>query len=387
MNDDRLRLDLADLADEVTPVDLRDRALRTSRRLGIQRAVATSAAALVLLAAATGTAFAIRPDGGAPAPAPAGPSLTASWPPVEVTPTPELSASPPATTTSEPAATATIGRVFYGPAPDNSSATTARLRSWKPGGVPVDLLSVPRTSALANAAVSPDGERVAWVDRNANLWVADVNGSGRRKVRAGVEGDCWGPTWSPDSKRLALALVDPASPGAGRRGVLNLASNTFTAVGKLIGCHPLWSANGKVFAFPDGSAGRVTMTAPDGIGQWFIPKLGGTARYDCFDVASLSPEGDRIALYRRGPDVPSGDVARELDANVVLNTRTGNEVGLPLGGRELRQAYFQADGRLVARVASGKGFALVLIDGDGRKVSEIAEPDILKDMQILGVAG
>ena len=44
MNDDRLRLDLTDLADEVTPVDLRDRALRTSRRIGIQRAVATCAA-------------------------------------------------------------------------------------------------------------------------------------------------------------------------------------------------------------------------------------------------------------------------------------------------------------------------------------------------------
>ncbi|MGC1214364.1 MAG: hypothetical protein WA890_24280, partial [Micromonospora sp.] len=63
MNDDRLRFDLAELADEVTPVDLRDRALRTSRRLGIQRAVATSAAAVVLLAAAAGTALAVRPNG------------------------------------------------------------------------------------------------------------------------------------------------------------------------------------------------------------------------------------------------------------------------------------------------------------------------------------
>ncbi|HEX2772950.1 MAG TPA: hypothetical protein VHN18_11045, partial [Micromonosporaceae bacterium] len=61
MNTDRLRFELAALAEEVTPVDLRDRTLRTSRRLGIQRAVATSAAVVVLLGVATGTAFAIRP--------------------------------------------------------------------------------------------------------------------------------------------------------------------------------------------------------------------------------------------------------------------------------------------------------------------------------------
>ena len=77
MNEDRLRFDLADLADEVTPVDLRDRALRTSRRLGIQRAVTTSVAALVLIGAATGTALAIRPDEQS-GPAPAGPSMTPS---------------------------------------------------------------------------------------------------------------------------------------------------------------------------------------------------------------------------------------------------------------------------------------------------------------------
>ncbi|MEU8295869.1 hypothetical protein AB0C04_01085 [Micromonospora sp. NPDC048909] len=88
MNDQRLRLDLADLADEVTPVDLRDRALRTSRRIGIQRAVATSAAALVLLGAATGTAFAMMPDRRAD-------PLPATTPSVTATPTPTADATSP----------------------------------------------------------------------------------------------------------------------------------------------------------------------------------------------------------------------------------------------------------------------------------------------------
>ncbi|MGW4464513.1 hypothetical protein [Micromonospora sp. NPDC004704] len=82
MNMDRLRSDLADLAEEVAPVDLRDRTLRTSRRIGVQRTLASSAAALVMIGAATGTAFAFFPRGDV------GPAPAATTPPAVVTPTP-----------------------------------------------------------------------------------------------------------------------------------------------------------------------------------------------------------------------------------------------------------------------------------------------------------
>ncbi|SIN27955.1 hypothetical protein [Micromonospora cremea] len=120
MNDERLRSDLTDLAEEVTVVDLRDRSLRTSRRLGLQRAIATSAAAVVLLGAATGTALAVRPDAG-PGPVPADSptataTATASPVPVPSTPAPSVTPSrppvPPAT--SSPATpTARFGKVVY----------------------------------------------------------------------------------------------------------------------------------------------------------------------------------------------------------------------------------------------------------------------------------
>ncbi|MFE9689871.1 hypothetical protein [Micromonospora sp. NPDC005806] len=99
MNQDRLRLDLADLAEEVTPVDLRDRALRTSRRLGIQRAVTTSAAVIVMLGAATGTAFAFMPRNEGQAPMPADtPSVTVTASSSgEPSPSPTASGSPTAT--------------------------------------------------------------------------------------------------------------------------------------------------------------------------------------------------------------------------------------------------------------------------------------------------
>ncbi|WP_208810620.1 PD40 domain-containing protein [Micromonospora echinofusca] len=386
MTPDRFRADLADLADEVTSVDLRDRAVRTSHRLRIRRVVAISAAALVLLGAATGTAIVLRSGGTAAPQLPAGtPSVTA---PVQPAPVPSTAdPSVPAGGGPSNLPGAPFGQLFYGQGPEMTDAERGRVYSLRPGSTPARLLELPRMAALLNAAVSPDGRRIVWVDEQAALWLADVDGTDRRKLRDGVDGQCWGPTWAPDSDRLAVALVTPTSPGDYRTGVLDVGSGTFTEVGKLKGCHPLWSADGRVLAFPDGDTGRVVVADPDGTGQRFIPDLGGDARYDSFDVAGLSPDGTRIALLRRGPDVPSGDVARELAVNAVLDTRTGAEIGLPLGGHRLLQAYFQSDGNLLARVRAGTGNRLMLISPDGRKLAETAEPAALKDMQIIQVTG
>ncbi|MFR9774449.1 hypothetical protein ACL02O_00100 [Micromonospora sp. MS34] len=121
------------------------------------------------------------------------------------------------------------------------------------------------------------------------------------------------------------------------QGVVDVTSGKYEAIRKIKGCHPLWSADGRVLAYADG-AGRVAVSRADGSGQRFIPGLGGGARYASFDVASLSPDGSRIALLRRGPNEDAGDVARELDVNAGLDTRTGKKVDLPLGGRNLRHA-------------------------------------------------
>ncbi|MFI7213183.1 TolB family protein [Micromonospora maritima] len=396
MNQDRLRFDLADLADEVTPVDLRDRALRTSRRLGVQRAVVTSAAALVVLAAATGTALAIRPNGQAPAPA--GPSVTSTAPPVDSSPTPSVgpsrtpSGSPsgsPSTVTGGGPAGPPVGRIVYGPAPGNEDTATAYLWSFEPGSEPARMAKLPRGAAVTNAAVSPDGRRVAWVDADSALRVADVDGDNARKLTPGghqlVEGDCWTPTWSPDSRRLTISAVLRTEPTpVWEKAVLDLTTGAYTRIADVTGCHPVWSADGKVLAYADGE-GRVAVNRPDGSAEKLIPGVGVRGARPSFDIASISPDGSRLALRLRGPDEPSGDVARELDANAVIDTRTGREIELPLGGRTLRQAWFSGDGTLVARVDAGNHKALVLIGADGRKISEIREPSALGDQQILQV--
>ncbi|MGK5441130.1 hypothetical protein ACSNN7_04765 [Micromonospora sp. URMC 105] len=388
MNDQRLRLDLAELAEEVTPVDLRDRALRTSRRIGIQRAIATSAAAVVLLGAATGTAFAILPNRGADPIPGTTPSVTASpSPTAPPTPSPTTSPSvaPPVTSTSsEPTTSAAFGRLHYGPF-GSGEADTAHLYSWTPGDTPVRRLALPTNAAQLNAAVSPDGRRVAWVDDEAALWTAALDGSGKRKLHDLVDGTCWSPTWSPNSRQLTVR-VGAADGSPGKAGLLDVSSRAFTEVAGFEGCHPVWAADGTV-AFADGTNGTVVVTDRTGTGRRTIPGLGSKgSRYVCFDVAGISPDGRRIALFRIDRDKEAGDAARDLLVNAVLDTRTGKEITLPLGGRELRQAYFQADGSLVARVRSGGRYTLILVDKAGKKVAEKAEPGSLASMQIIAAA-
>lgn len=377
----------------VTPVDLRDRARRASRRLGIQRAVVTSAAALVVLAAATGTVLAIRPDGQAPAPAV--PSPTSSPPPPQFTPAPsgEPSRAPsadPSTATGGGPAAATVGRLFYGPSPTGDDTSAAgHLWSFEPGSQPTRLAKLPRLAAILNAAVSPDGRRVAWVDPDENLRVADVDGGNPRKLTPGghrqVERDCWTPVWSPDSRRLTISVLLPRGPAlVWEKGVVELATGKYTPIAEIQGCHPVWSADGKVIAYANGE-GRVAVNRPDGTAEKLIPGVGVPGGRSSFDVASVSPDGSRLALLLREPDGPAGEVARKLDANAVIDSRTGRQVDLPLDGRTLLQACFGADGRLVARVSAGDHNVLVLIGADGRRISESPEPAMLKDQQILQV--
>ncbi|MEU8152792.1 hypothetical protein AB0B94_03895 [Micromonospora sp. NPDC048986] len=388
MNDQRLRLDLTALADEVTSVDLRDRTLRTSRRLGIQRAVATSAAALVLIAAAAGTALAIRPDQ-SPNPLPADtPSVTATpTPSASPTPTPSNSAgdtpgAPPSGGSSTNTPSVQFGKLFYGPA-SVAQVKTANLRSWRPGDSSVRLLALPDIAFKGNLSVSSDGHRVAWVDDNNDLVVSDADGSDRQAIRSSVDAYCVGAAWSPDRRQLLFREI--AEVGPGRYGMLDMRSAKKTVrwwTMETRACNAVWSADGKTIAMTIDYG--VTLYGADGTKKRVVPGFSEDG-WQTDDVVSLAPDGSLVALLRHKQDGDAGDVARDLRVNVVLDTRTGKQVSLPLGGRTLEQVYFQTDGSMVVRVKTGSGHAVLLVDEDGKKISETAEPASLKDMQILAV--
>jgi hypothetical protein len=98
---DRLHADLADLAEQVTIVDLRDRTLRTSHNLGVRRTAVAAVVAVVVLAIGAGTAVAGLPD---------------RHPPVPGTGQSDLPTTAPASPSSSPSATPTgpvPGIYFY----------------------------------------------------------------------------------------------------------------------------------------------------------------------------------------------------------------------------------------------------------------------------------
>lgn len=99
---DRLHADLADLADEVRVVDLRDRTLRSSRNLGIRRTLLGAATAIAVLAIGAGTTFATVSYRQTGLPAGPGSSVqpTATSPSGDVT----ASASPPGAPSASPSA-------------------------------------------------------------------------------------------------------------------------------------------------------------------------------------------------------------------------------------------------------------------------------------------
>ncbi|TDB75668.1 hypothetical protein [Micromonospora sp. KC723] len=373
-------------------IDLSDRTARPARHRPGRYAM-TGAAAVLVLAVGLADLPGVRRSAAAPSAAPA--------PMLPITATPAAAASPsPSTTPSgtasaAPAAAVTptgapsaFGRLFYLPA-EHVAGAEVRLRSWRPGQKPQTLAALPQMAAVANASVSPDGRRVAWVDpeRAATLFVADVDGSRKRALVRHVDQYCVTPTWSPDSRHLLFRAADPMGT-PGRFGVVDTRGRKAPVRwwdAEPQACHALWSADGRAIAM--NSATGVTVFGPDGSRPRPVPHLSGPAPWRSTHVASLSPDGARIALFRTRPNEQVRDIGRMLTVNAVLETRTGREVTPPTGGRELRQAFFRPDGSMVLRVRAGTGYALLLVNRGGRPTAAVTEPAGLRDWQIVAVTG
>lgn len=101
-----------------------------------------------------------------------------------------------------------------------------------------------------SAAVSPDGTRIAMVlskSGSPNIWVANADGSGLKKLTSGVEDSS--PCWSPDGKWICFATKKAerrrlAKIPAGGGEVIYL--NTTGAANPT---EPDWSPDGKWIAF------------------------------------------------------------------------------------------------------------------------------------------
>ncbi|MEW2377157.1 hypothetical protein AB0883_13785 [Micromonospora sp. NPDC047812] len=370
MNDDRLRLDLTDLADEVTPVDLRDRALRTSRRIGIQRAVATCAAALVLMAAATGTALAIRPSGQAPVPGPAGPSITSSWPPVEVTPTSEPSDSASPTNSQALPASVLAGTRYY----LETTSTRARIHAVR-GSTDQVVHQVEYDTygcEWNTLTVSPDGKRVAWVqdstdgDTSGVLMAGAIGKPGATRLLDDV--NCL------DARPLVWQGGDllMVRRKGGQSVLLDVAAN------KRVNGDPgqetdrCWSADGGWLAAVVEDAPFVTDGTQSRQYSYTPPKEE-AARWGGWRAQSVSIDGRYVAVGWLGTD-PS----RRDSSFAVVDTTTSKVVELP-GRDEIRSILFTVDHRVIVKRSTG----ISVLDSTFAPRGTVAETASLRNMALL----
>ncbi len=222
-----------------------------------------------------------------------------------------------------------------------------------------------KPAALSDPLLSPDGERIAFQDRDDVLWMKDL----RRgvPVRLSPEsGDVAAyPVWSRDGTHVAFGsnatgdweiYAVPAAGGPAKR-VLVRKGNQF----------PLSFAPDGTLLFNERSKGKpgadLLTLAPDGTVTPFLvaqpaSKVGGQFSPDGRSVAYVSDESGRDEVYVRPFGRPGDSLA--------VSSEGGFAPKWSPDGREI--IYRRGDAFLVASVSSTGG---VLSVGDSRKLFEV----------------
>lgn len=366
MKDDRLRLDLADLAEEVNAVDLCDQVLRTSRRLAIRRVIVTSATVLTLFAA-TGTAFAVIPRGDGPV------SVPADSPSVIVPPSPPADPSPtPSSTPVEP--TGLPGTRYYLGLGDD--AAVHAVRGEANNVVARFPLSDDDPCPRNTLTISPNGKWVAFVkgsDANRHsgeLLVGPLGVAGDAPEMVSVLGDvnCLGSRpllWKGDDL-LGVRLAD-------RQFVLlDVASKEPVADSPRADSVQGWSADGTWLAAEEDGTPYVTNGTQ--VRKYdYTPPAAEAKRWDGWTVRSISMDGRYVAVGWHGTD-PS----RQDRSFGVVDTTTGATVPLP-GEGEIRSILFTVDDKVLIRRASG----ISVLNSSFEPLSNVVEPVEFEGLTLL----
>lgn len=136
--------------------------------------------------------------------------------------------------------------------------------------------------------------------RGADLWLVDRDGQDARML-VNCEADlCTVPAWSPQGGRIAFsrepAGLSPGAPnGPPRVWTVDLASGQAASLyqsSQVLGYGPTWSPDGRRLAFFDGSAQSIRLLDVGTGQEMLINTLMGT-------VGSWSPDGEWLAVSAR----------------------------------------------------------------------------------------
>ena len=337
-------------------VDLRERALTTSRRITVRRR-ALASAAVAVTAVIAGTAFLLRP---APADVAPGPSATSASPRRTDEPTPTPASSPTvADTTSHPpakpapaigawqstAAPSLPGTAVYVTATGDAAPYTISVHRLANGTRQTRTLGPVTDNGCAaqSATISPDGEWLAFVLGDAvglthgdELYAVNLTDGTTRLLARGV--DCTGgnhPIWWPDSASLRVTRGQ-------QLGRVDLATGGFTPL------PPAWR---DYVAFAPGGGPRVVagrLETADGQLIRQLPPVPSPPPVGS-SIQAVSADGRYVAVgaHNTDPGVQRG-------AFEVMDTVSGQVVGLatllgqePPGGEQLSNVFFLANGGMI----------------------------------------
>ena len=192
----------------------------------------------------------------------------------------------------------------------------------RPAALETLINSLANTQTYSQAAISPDGTRVAWAQPlrdssgratwNSAIYVADVaNPAAKLRITAGSEGNSYSErqlVWSPDGKRIAFLS------NASGQTELYVADASGRAARKLTSVtgyleSPTWSPDGKTIAFlftenaPRAAGPLMPMTPETGvIGSKIYEQRLTTVDVDSGQMRQVSPADMYVYEYDWAPD-------------------------------------------------------------------------------------
>lgn len=209
-------------------------------------------------------------------------------------------------------------------------------------------------------AWSPDGERIAIVDKfggSSAIEIGAKDGTGANPVQ-GAHGN--GPAWSPDARNLVFA-----APARGRRNLYVIAARGGRArlLTRRGGQFPAWSVNGQIAFSRRTRAGfrNVLVIPAEGGRAHQLTRRGG-------DHPDWSPTGSLIAFDR----APDARVPKRREIYVAA-----------FGGGHLRRLThgggtdpaWSPNGKRIAFVRSGKIYWIGLRRRHGHRIGAGSDPD------------